>query len=79
MVFQDDRKRADKDLVRSDARYNISESNIAFKEQFDKNCIINDILPGQEVMIKINYGSHPKPSVKWIKGPFIVEKKIEER
>ena len=76
MGIQDDRKRVDQDLVRNDARYNIAESNIAYKEQFDKNCRINDIVPGQEVMIKRNYGPHPKQSVKWIKGPFIVDKKI---
>ena len=31
---------------------------------------------GQEVLVKRTFGPFPKANVRWLKGPYIVEKKI---
>ena len=59
-----------------DAIMNRHEAAMSYQQQANKAPSINDYQPGERVLVKRTYGEHPKVNVKWLDGPFFIDRKV---
>ena len=66
----------DKKVIQESARINRVESASNYKSCYDKNSNVIDFKPGDEVLLRRNFGEYPKMNVKWVEGPYVIGAKI---
>ena len=66
----------DPGVVSDFAKENVAEAKQQYKEYYDKKAVVNKYVDGQEVLLKRNYGKHPKISPNWVKGPYHIVTKL---
>ena len=59
-----------------DATLNKHEAAEAYQQQANKSPNVNDFAPGERVLVKRSFGSDPKVSVKWMDGPYYIDRKV---
>ena len=63
-------------IIQQNATLNRYEAQLNNKRYYDKDAKTEEYAVGQEVLVKRTFGPFPKANVRWLKGPYIVEKKI---
>jgi hypothetical protein len=65
-----------RNMMLSDALKNRHDAASAYREQANKGTNTISYQPNERVLVKRNYGEHPKISVKWEDGPYYIERKV---
>ena len=63
-------------VIQKNADLNRYEAQLNYKKRYDKDAVPVEYTVGQEVLLKRNHGDYPKASVRWLKGPYYISKKV---
>ena len=66
----------EREKVVNDAFMNKKEAAKAYQRQANKKPHINQYQQGERVLVKRNNGPNPKINVKWVDGPYFIDRKV---